>query len=62
MPNGHDDIHVLASDPTSPASRILVGNDGGLYEWERTVSGWNLNGRNGSLRGVWRLSPSINPA
>lgn len=49
LPHGHDDLHVLTVDPAHPASRVMIGNDGGVYEQERTGFGWNLNSRNGGL-------------
>jgi len=49
LPGGHDDIHALTLDPVHPASRVMIGNDGGVYELERTSSGWDLNSRNADL-------------
>ncbi len=49
LPHGHDDLHVLAIDPTRPGRGVLIGNDGGVYEQERVAHGWDLSSRNATL-------------
>ena len=49
LPHGHDDIHCLTADPANPGRRVLIGNDGGVYEQEHVAHGWDLSSRNASL-------------
>ena len=49
LPGGHDDIHALVVDPVHPESRVMIGNDGGVYEMARTATGWDLTSRNADL-------------